>query len=145
MNPTTISPSEEEKLTAEEQAEIAALDQFESSPELYAWLYRREGEDFLRQLLDMAVTRNSSNEFREPFERDAVELEEVGLPHVARLLWETAERLPSKYDHWQPEPYHLPYPHVVRQQREANERQRQKHQDWLKTQKAKFGITCPTS
>src|SRR5262249_2885456 len=119
---------------SDEQFELNALEQLETMPELCAWCYKRGGEEELRALLAHSSKHPSYREF---YERTAIELEEIGLPHVAALVWETAEQLPSEFD--KPCPFRPDLETEVRVWWQNNEASRNHHQAWLKEKRTALG------
>jgi hypothetical protein len=83
--------------TTEPQEQDDVLDGFDSTAGVMAYIYSKEGAEGLRQLLEMAPSDRKS------LERDAEELKAVGLPLVADIVLEFADRLPENANPFDPE------------------------------------------
>lgn len=66
------------------------LDGFDSSAGVMAYVYSKEGAEGLRALLA------TLGAMRETLERDAAELQQVGLPDVAQIVLEAASDAPPE-------------------------------------------------
>jgi hypothetical protein len=71
------------------------FDAFETSAEIFAFVFKKGGARDLRRLLDMPPGERATREY---LEATAAELEQVGLPQVAAIVAEYAPTRPSRLD-----------------------------------------------
>ena len=80
-------------MTLETETEANPFDAFNSASQLYGFVFKRFGQDFLRQLLAQPYPTPL---WREQLEEDAAELASMGVLAASKIIAEAAAKAPSE-------------------------------------------------